>query len=219
MLSNLNYFSDISANNPSFNAAQYASAGYGAIAIKATEGDGYTNPHYADWVASAHAHRLPVFHYHFSRPENGDPYGQVEHFWDTVRPHFHRPGDYVVFDVETDTPANAARWLNEADSKMHSLSGTHPICYCPLSFYEEGNLAVESHDFWIAAWGNVRPGSRWGLGRKNRLFAWQYNGGVGLGEGPHQFAGVPGNPDGSQMNPQLARYLRRLKEHRGKGHK
>ena len=100
---------------------------------------------------------------------------------------------------------------------MHSISGTHPVVYCPLSYYEEGDFGakgiVPSRKFWIAAWGEERPGAGWRLGR-NYLWAWQYNGGVGLGRevGPLGFAGIPSQPDASIMNPDLARYLYKVRE-------
>lgn len=208
MLSADNFYGDISSNNGSFNAAQYKSAGHRVIAIKATEGTGYVNPDYSGWVHTAHEHGLSVLHYHFARPENGDPNGQVKHFWNVVREHFVRPGDYVFFDVETGPVSEAHAWLKEADSHMSAIGHVHPWVYCPLSYYESGGLEVASRNFVIAAWGTHKPTLRKG----DNIAGWQYGDGrYGPNGYPRSFAGIPGTADSNLLSPSLVKYYRKIK--------
>lgn len=207
-----NLFADISSNNASFDAAQYKAAGHLAIGIKATEDRDFVNPKYGAWVADAHRHNLGVFHYHFARPENGQPDGQAEHFWNTVRDHFRRPGDFVVVDVETSSPANGKQFTIEYDKHLRKISGTHPILYTFLSYFQEGGLTISSGDAWIAAWGRVQPGRNWDVPGPEDLWAWQYTDGHS-GPTPHSFAGIPGTCDGSRLNPETTAHLRRNLKH------
>ena len=202
-------FADLSANNSSFTAKSYAAAGHLAVSIKATEDHTYVSPPYARWVNDAHAHKLAVFHYHFARPEHGGPDAQAEHFWHTVKPHFRRPGDYVVVDVETGSPAAGKAFTTEYDKHLKKISGTHPVLYTFLSYFNEGNLTISSKRIWIAAWGSERPGSaHWdGLEGGQDVWAWQYTDGVN-GPEPHSFAGISGSCDGSRLNPQTTKSLK-----------
>lgn len=199
------YFADISSNNPRFNAMQYASGGFAAIAIKATEDTGYINPEYAGWVAAARRYRLPIFHYHFARPEHGNPHGQAVHFWDVVHDHFRRPGDYVVVDIETGTPREGAVWLREYDYSLRNISGTHPLGYTYDAYFEEGALTINSKQWWLAALGGSRPGNAlWHLARGQNLFAWQFSFSA-------ETAGI-GACDRSVLNPSVMRELKKVRK-------
>lgn len=195
------YFSDVSSNNGSFNAAQYASAGHKVIGIKATEGEGYTNPFHGEWTEQAHMHGLAVWHYHFSLQESST--AEADRFLSAVTD-FKRPGDRLFADCETGSPLAMRGWLAGFDAAL-DRNGYHLGCYCPLSFYTEGGLKVKSNEYWIAAWGNNRPSLR----RGDTLLGWQYNGGNSLGGeiGPFGYAGIPGQPDGSILDVSLANKL------------
>lgn len=203
-----NLFADVSSNNASFNAAPYASAGHLVIAIKATEGLSFVNPKYAAWVHDAHNHGLGVLHYHFARPEDGHPDRQAEHFWSVVKEHFRRPGDFVVVDTETDTPANGRNFTLEYDKHLRQVSGTHPVLYTFLSYFQEGHLTISSDQVWLAAWGRNQPGRNWDVPGPTRLWAWQFTDGRS-GPPPHSFAGIPGSSDGSRLNPNTVATLRK----------
>lgn len=209
MLSADNFCTDISSNNPSFNAAQYRSSGHRLIIIKATESTGFVNPDYASWVHSAHQHGLAVIHYHFARPENGEPRQQADHFAHTIKDHFVRPGDFTMVDVETGSPVECRAWLNEYDSHLQGY-GYRTWLYAPLSYYEEGTLSVHSNSYYIAAWGRNRPSLR----RGNDLKLWQYTDGAVTGPNgyPTSFAGVPGRVDADVLSPDLVKYLRKLRK-------
>lgn len=193
------HFTDLSSNNGSFNAAQYASAGHHIVGIKATEGFTYVNPFHKGWVTDAHEHGLAVIHYHFAIPQNGNAAAEAEHFHANIKD-FHRPGDYVAFDVEQGSVAQAKGWVPPAYTVMRN-GGFHPWLYTFLSFYRQG-VSIPSGDYWIAAWGADSPDMRAG----DELKAWQYTNGK-IGPEPHTFAGVPGAADGDLLNPTLAAQL------------
>jgi GH25 family lysozyme M1 (1,4-beta-N-acetylmuramidase) len=94
---------DISSAQGSFDAAAYAASGRQAIIVKATEGVGYINPHYAAWRDAAHEHGLVTGEYHYM----GDSVHGVLHpavdeahyFLGVVGPW--SPGRLAVCDVES----------------------------------------------------------------------------------------------------------------------
>lgn len=214
-------FADIYSDDH-FNAHAYRSAGHRVIAIKATEGAGYVNPHHAAWVDAAHAAGLAVVHYHFCRPENGNAGGQGAHFWNAVRPRYHR-GDRLAFDLETGNPRTAGAWLREADAMVCQLNGgappDRPVGYTYLSYFNEagGTLSLRSHAWWMAAWGALLR-LRTRLAGGQYLWAQQFTDGH-FGPEPHRFAGVigtgaGGTGDGSVINKRSLYLIDRAK----KGH-
>lgn len=196
-------FADLSSNNPSLNAHAYKSAGHKVIAIKATEHTDYVNPRHAEWAHAAHAAGLAVVHYHFCRPENGNPVGQAVHFWQSVRSHYLRGRDRLAFDLETGEPGSSVAWLREADKHLCAINGgapgDEPIGYTFLSYFEAAPLELTSAAWWIAAWG-AKMRQRQKLARGQYLWAQQYTDGTGYGPGPQRFAGIPGICDGSIIN-------------------
>lgn len=217
-----NEFADISSNNPEYNAAAYASGGYVAVMLKATEDDNYHNPFYSvehggrdNWARDSHRQNLPVFHYHFARPEHGNPGGQMEWFWSVVKPHFRWDyGDRVIIDLETGDPRSGASWLREADSHLKAISGTHPWAYTYLSYFLSGGVTISSKNMHIAAFGSRRPGDfRWRLPFGMNLAAWQHTDRM-------SHHGIGGLGDGSVLNPAIYRQeLKRRRQHPLRKHK
>lgn len=201
-------WADISSNNGppgAFNAHAYKSAGHKLIGIKATESTGYTSPRYLGWVRAAHAAGLAAAHYHFGRPENGDPQGQARHFWSVVQEHFLRGRDRLVIDLETPIhdPREGGRWVPEFDREIERLVGDAPadrlIGYTFLSyFHEAGAPVLRSRAWWLAAWGPLMR-EREALPGGQYLWAHQFSDGR-IGPEPHHFAGIAGTCDGSVIN-------------------
>lgn len=191
-------FADLSDNNAAFNAHAYASAGHQLVALKASEGVGFTDPKHGPRADQAHHAGLLVAHYHFCRPDtHPDHAGEAETFWAAVKP-FEWPGDFLVLDLEV-TPrggmAQAAGYLAGFDAALHRISGHRAVGYTYVSYLDEAGprLQVASRRWWIAAYGS-KPG-RLGAGRHR--WAWQYTDGRD-GPTPHRFAGI-GQCDGSRL--------------------
>jgi hypothetical protein len=201
-------FADISSNNSSFDARAYASAGHLIIMIKATEATDYLNPRYAEWVAAAHASRLSVLHYHFCRPEHGDPLSEARWFWDQARPHF-KPGvDRLVLDLETGNEETWPGFLAELDNELVRYSTLEAQLYTFGSALSS-QLKIRSRRFHVAAWGPEQPGGALRRLPAGSLWAWQYtNGLTDTARGPTTFAGI-GRSDGNTINPYTLRRIRR----------
>lgn len=183
------YFGDVSSNNAHYDASAYRhKGGHLIVGIKATEGTGYVNPRYAQWVEDSHKQGVAVMHYHFAHPESKAT-GQQEfaHFWNTASHHF-AEGDYVVFDEET----NLGAWKHDA-AHCHEFyvaaKGVHhdPVLYGSLSYLEQlGPEAVPPEDrIWVAAYG-PEPKS---LPKGMKIWAWQRTDGRS-GPEPHSCAGI-----------------------------
>jgi lysozyme len=197
---------DISANQTSFNAAAYASAGHLLITIKATEGLGYVNPRWEEWTMQAHQHGLAVNHYHFTNPA---PSGvaQAQRFWDTVRPHFTKGLDRVMVDIETGDQADWPGFLEDYDQELHRLSGLDTIGYTFASALSP-RLRLRSKLWMVAAWGRQRPVSSRLRLPCGTLWGWQYTGGQGSPSGgPQTAAGIPGFCDLTVLRNQTVRNL------------
>lgn len=195
------HFADVSSWQGPLRMRSYAAGHYPLIAIKATEGEDYVNPLYVETALHAHEFTVPVWHYHFCRPDTDTAaVGEAAHFWRTVRPHY-QPGDRLVLDIELHHPAGADalnQYLRLLDSRLHHISGIGAVGYTYDDFLREHGrtLQVLSAEWWIANY-SARPG-RLGAGR--RMIAWQQSDGV-VGPGPHRFAGINGPCDGSLLDP------------------
>lgn len=197
-------FADLSNNNgdqDTFHGHAYKSAGHKVIALKVSEGASFVDPRHAAWAHAAHAAGLAVIHYHFARPEAGNPIGQATHFKQALADHFIKGRDRLCIDLETSMPSEGRAWLREFETQLSRLKvDTHDdlIGYTFKSYFEEGELTIASNAWWIAAWGALMR-DREGLGRGQYLWAQQYTNGV-VGPDPHVFAGIRGHCDGSVIN-------------------
>jgi len=208
-------FADLYAGDGSFDAHVYASAGHPFIVLKASEGLSFVDKMHAGRVRDAHTAGLPVGHYHFARPEEGEASKQAAHFATIVREHgltigdgHGRRGDFLICDIETGGPAHAARWYHEfAGNLAHQIPAATLVGYTYLSYMQSApGLQACSQRWWLAAYGPRRPRlSRWRY--FGGLWAWQYTDGKD-GPEPHRASGV-GECDLSILNPRSARYYKR----------
>lgn len=113
--------------------------------VKATEGETYANPDFAQqwgglWEYDA-AHHTPRFAYHFFHPK--DPIGpQADLFVKTVKAHGLLPGDNLVMDYETTDALPAATAARNAVSFCHAVNTAAPdarvLVYTDLSMERSG---------------------------------------------------------------------------------
>jgi GH25 family lysozyme M1 (1,4-beta-N-acetylmuramidase) len=209
-------FPDINNFTERFNAHQVASGGALVVGILATDGVGFTSPTYAEQAQHAHGAGIPVWHYHFCRPEQ-DRLGvdETPHFWRVVKPHFHR-GDRLVLDVERSHPQGLAqlrRYVHMLDERLHELSGIHQATYIPDSLFRAlgPELQTRSGDFWIASWG----GRVARLGHGRRMIAQQISNGQ-EGSQPFRYPGI-GACDTNRLQRWYVRRLQRERRERSKG--
>lgn len=179
---------DVSSNNGAINVAAYSAAGHTVLAVKATEGTGYTNPFHRRWCDEAHAHRLTVVHYHFARPHHGDVGGELRNFRAAWRSAW-RPGDYLALDLEVneggDVRAYASDFLRALDGFRHPI-----VLYTYRAFADEHHLIGLARRLWLAEYSPPLS--------NEHHWAKQYTDGAN-GPAPHHYAGI-GDCDGSVLN-------------------
>jgi GH25 family lysozyme M1 (1,4-beta-N-acetylmuramidase) len=170
------------------NWPRVAAAGYTFAAIKATEGDYYTNPWYGSDVTEAKAAGLYVTGYHFAIPNVSPGAAQARY----AVSH----GDYAAdghtlpleLDVEYDpyvgidhtnecyglTPAQMVAWIGAFDDEAQRLTGQIPIIYTTADWWDTctaDSTAFGSGPLWVAAYAAASPPLP--AGRDDWTF-WQY---------------------------------------------
>jgi lysozyme len=154
-------FVDISAAQPSIDWPAYRQWS-SVVAIKATEGIGYTSPTFAAQRAGAIAAGIDtLLLYHFARPDLGnDPVAEANYMHSIVGPI--RDTDLIILDYEVQNPAAnagwAARWLAEQALNYGKLPGI----YASDAYIRERlqYSVLAKYPLWLAAWtynANVRP--------------------------------------------------------------
>lgn len=148
---------DISNNNGSVDIPAYAAAGFKAIAIKATEGTGFVDPDHRGWCYSAHAHRLAVFHYHFGRPDHGQPAADEAAFFLKHALPLVGWNDYLVLDSERGGPGNSGDvpgFCRAFDQYVLANSRFHTILYASRSVLQQSDqwLVNDKKRLWDADW-------------------------------------------------------------------
>lgn len=202
------YFADISNNNGTFNAKEYAHSGHILIAIKATEGVGPVQNVYVERVNEAHSSKLVVAHYHFARPDNhANGKSEAISFAKGIAGHV-RKNDILVLDLETRGKVNMQTYMRQFETELHRHYPHYPmVLYTYSSFLSEYSLKPASNRLWIANYsGKIMPLL---IGVKN--WAHQFTDGK-LGAKPHTCKGI-GQCDVSRLN--MRSYLR-LRRVRGK---
>lgn len=121
-MSNRLLMADVSSVQGRIDVAAMHNAGYGAIAVKATQGDNYVNPFYADTVDQAHRLRMIVVHYHFGVASSGGIV-QAKHFLSVVRPRLRSRRDWLAVDVEGQPPSYP-QWTKDG-AKLFANSFRH----------------------------------------------------------------------------------------------
>lgn len=183
---------DLSSNNGAVDLATYSDAGHAVIAIKATEGLDYVNPFHLYQCREAHKLGLTVVHYHFCRPGNDNPIGEIYHFRNTYLRGW-KAGDYACFDLEVNEGRNVSQYAQTICRQFERLTKHPPILYTYISFAREHltRITVPGNRWWIAKYSNGQPK----LSRPMSLWAWQYTDGKD-GPSPRFFEGI-GKCDGS----------------------
>jgi len=174
-------------------------AGHSFAFVKATEGNGYTNPYFAsDWAGTRNVGLLRGA-YHFARPSVGSAVGQARHFI-AVAGTARGAGDLPpVLDLEQSgglSPAQLTTWTREFLTETRRLTGRTPIVYTYPHFWRTsmaGTKAFTDYPLWIASYTSaarpVMPAwSRWTF--------WQYS-------STSTVAGIAGKADMNRFNGSL----------------
>ncbi|NLF92142.1 MAG: hydrolase [Corynebacterium marinum] len=126
--------------------------------VKATEGEGWVNPHYLEDVHAAHQAGLLVGTYHYARPA-GDARAQAAHYAATLAA---APGHSLppVLDIEVHEgldPVQLQGWVADFLAETEHLTGRTPMVYTYRYFWREhlaDTDAFTRHPLWLAAYQN-----------------------------------------------------------------
>src|ERR1035441_290045 len=132
-------FADLSSNNGAgaLNAPVYAK-NHVLLAVKATQGTGYTNPDWAGQVQAAHAHHIPLLHYPYATP--GFAADQAGYFLNAIRPHLHK-FDAIALDIERGGGVpDPSGFTATFDSTCILRGHRNLIVYTEMSYHQEHGL-------------------------------------------------------------------------------
>ena len=122
------------------------------VIIKATEGDGYTDPrcdaHYQDAKAKGKLRGV----YHFARPDLGNS-GRAEAEW-----FVHEIQGYIgeaILVLDWEVQQWRVDWAKEFLDRVHELTGVKPLIYMsasPVNAYDWSSVANADYGLWIAGY-------------------------------------------------------------------
>jgi lysozyme len=148
---------DVSQDQGTVTWPSVVAAGYAFTFIKATDGETYTDPLFAQNWAGAKAAGLLRGAYHFFRAED-DPQAQAEFFWHTVGSVGELP---LVVDVEESMSQSNSVVIANLSSFLASLqqwTGKQPMIYTDPGFWNSlGTTAFGGYPLWVANYGVSEP--------------------------------------------------------------
>lgn len=136
-------------------------AGNSFAIVKATEGLGYVNPHFAEDSAAAAEAGLIVGSYHMGRAHESAALQAAEYA--AALASQPQPSLPPVLDIEYNngvSPAGMQAWIREFVTEIERLTGRKPIIYTYRYFWEQevGNTTEFSdYPLWLAAYQSTPP--------------------------------------------------------------
>lgn len=158
-------------NGAAIDWTQVAGAGKRFTAIKATEGDYYTNPYYAGDRSGAAAAGMYTFPYHFAIPHITSGTAQADLFLDhanyqqdgrTLPPALdleHNPYNDGVNACYNLTPSQMIAWIRDFLNQVKRRTGVNGIIYTGANWWNMctgGTTAFADHPLWVASY-NTTP--------------------------------------------------------------
>ncbi len=148
---------DVSKDQGEVDWTAVAGSGYAFAFIKATDGQDYLDPMFAQNWAAAKAAGLLRGAYHFFRAEDS-PQVQAEWFWQNVGGGAELP---LVVDVEESMSQSAAVVVANLQQFLASLAqwtSQTPMVYTAPGFWNGlGTTAFGSFPLWVAEYGVAQP--------------------------------------------------------------
>ena len=168
---------DVSKNQGVVAWPAVAEAGYAFTFVKATDGQDYVDPMFAQNWEGAQAAGLLRGAYHFFRAED-DPDVQAQWFWKTVGGKNELP---LVVDVEESMEQSASTVIANLTRFLDSLqqwTGKPPMIYTDPGFWNGlGTSAFGGYPLWVAEYGVSRAHAAVRLGALGLLAAQRERGG------------------------------------------
>jgi GH25 family lysozyme M1 (1,4-beta-N-acetylmuramidase) len=150
--------------------SRVASAGYGFVAIKATEGTGGVNSNFAAEAAGAKAAGLYVAGYHFAVPDLGGGKAQADYTVDNSGYTADGRTLPILLDIEYNpygggecyglSAAAMVDWISTFATEVRARTGKAPIVYTTTGWWNTctgGSTAFGADPLWIGALGATSP--------------------------------------------------------------
>jgi len=145
--------------------AAVASTSTRYVIMRATRGDSYVDPRYAEYLAGASANGLVVGAYHRAKVSlaQGDAVAEANHFVDVAQ---NAAGDVLpVLDIEEHnglTVPQLTEWVRTWLARVHARTGVRAMIYASPYFWRTylGDttwFADNGYPLWIAHWGVPAP--------------------------------------------------------------
>jgi lysozyme len=148
---------DVSKDQGAVTWPSVVDAGYAFTFIKATDGQDYVDPMFAQNWEGAQAAGLLRGAYHFFRAED-DPDVQAQWFWKTVGGKNELP---LVVDVEESMEQSASTVISNLTRFLDSLqqwTGKQPMIYTDPGFWNGlGTSGFGGYPLWVAEYGVSEP--------------------------------------------------------------
>lgn len=132
------HYADISSYQGGIDWQQYVAwarqwDGIARVAVKATEGAGFTDPRfYANHAEALAAGVDVIISYHFGRPDLNGAVTEANWMYQVVGNS--RAQDLLMLDYEQNTSAATAEWAYDFLSRLESLSGRLPAIYASAAY-------------------------------------------------------------------------------------
>ena len=165
-------------NGAAIDWGQVAGAGYKFAAVKATEGNYYTNPYYSGDITAASKAGLYVTAYEFGIPDSttggsvtASGTVQADYFLTAINGSYPTSGNNlpVLLDIEYNpygkecynlTPSQMVSWITAFNNEIRAKIGQLPMIYSTADWWNTctGNsTAFSAERLWVAAYGTSSP--------------------------------------------------------------
>jgi len=183
---------DVSKWQKSIDWKAVKQAGIKFAFTKATEGNAFVDPHFAENMKGAAAVGILIGPYHFARPDNDrdnlqDAAKEADHFVDTIQAYYGGTSLVMrpVIDIEklpgfgkkAEDKAFLSQWTHQFAEVVNKRLGFYPLIYANSNYaknYFDNDIA--RYELWLANWtldANKQPGKSENGIWKQRPF-WQY---------------------------------------------
>ncbi len=199
------------ANGAAIDWGRVAAGGYRFAAIKAAEGDYYTNPYYASDIAAARQAGLFVTAYDFGIPDStsggsvtASGTEKADYFLAAINGSYQADGKSLPLEMDMEydpygsecyglTPAQIVSWITAFSNETLAKTGQLPMIYTTADWWHTctaGSTVFSADRLWVAEYGAASPTLP--AGWPTWTF-WQY---TSTGSVP----GITGNVDVSYFN-------------------
>jgi len=149
------------------------------VIIKATEGVGFTDPQFHNFIEQALSLGKKIGVYHFARPYAqafNTPKSEADWFFRVVQPYIGKV--MLVLDWEAERKHDTA-WAKQWLDRVYELSGVRPVFYTYESCVNSYNWSAVAKDYalWVARYRDYVPDYNYnmsGAGQKPNVKWWDH---------------------------------------------